>query len=49
VVTTTSANADAVLVFARTMADVDAKGAPGVEAAKQDRLSWFAYPKAGKL
>jgi hypothetical protein len=49
VATTTAAAAEAVLVFVKTRADVDAKGAPVVEAARADRLAWFAYPKAAQL
>lgn len=49
VVTTSSAKADAVLVFVRTLAEVDAKGGPFLEAAREDRLAWVAYPKAGQL
>ena len=49
VVTTTSAGADAVLVFVKKLAEVDAKCAAAVEAAKQDRLAWIAYPKARQL
>ena len=48
-VTTTSTKADGVLVFAKTLADVDAKGAPLVQAAKDDRIAWLAYPKGGQL
>jgi hypothetical protein len=46
---TNSAKADAVLVFVKTRAEVDAKGAPLVEAARADRIAWAAYPKAGQL
>ena len=49
VVTTTSAKAEALLVFVKTIADVDAKCAPLIEAAKQDRIAWAVYPKAGQL
>ncbi|HUR70205.1 MAG TPA: hypothetical protein VM370_13255 [Candidatus Thermoplasmatota archaeon] len=49
VATTTSAKADAILVFVKALSEVDAKCAPMVEAAKQDRLAWVAYPKAGQL
>jgi hypothetical protein len=44
-----SADAQGVLVFARALADVDAKCDPAVEAAREDRLAWIAYPKAGQL
>jgi hypothetical protein len=43
------ADADAVLVFVKTRAEVDAKGAPVVAAARADQLAWFAYPKAAQL
>ena len=49
VVTTTAAGADAVLLFVKTRAELDANGAPCIEAAKSDRLAWIAYPKAGQL
>jgi hypothetical protein len=49
VATTTSAKAEAILVFVKTLAEVDAKGAPLVEAAREDRIAWAAYPKAGQL
>ncbi|MFO0582677.1 MAG: hypothetical protein U0229_10410 [Anaeromyxobacter sp.] len=49
VATTTAAAAPAVLVFAATKAELDAKGAPFVAAAREDRLAWVAYPKAGQL
>jgi hypothetical protein len=49
VATSTSDKADAILVFVRTLADVDAKGGPMIRAAKEDRLAWIAYPKAGQL
>lgn len=41
--------AEAVIVFARTLAEVEAKAAPVVSAGKADRIAWIAYPKAGKL
>jgi ApbE superfamily uncharacterized protein (UPF0280 family) len=46
---TSSAKADAVIVFAKTLAEVDAKAGPAVAAAKEDRIAWVAYPKAGQL
>lgn len=49
VATTTSANAEGVLVFVKTLAELDAKAAPMIEAAKEDRIAWVAYPKAGQL
>ena len=44
-----AASADAVVAFARNRAELDTVAAPAVEAARQDRLAWIAYPKAGKL
>ena len=49
VTTTTSAKAEALLIFVKTLAEVDAKCAPLIEAAKEDRIAWAAYPKAGQL
>jgi hypothetical protein len=49
VAATASATADAVIVFAKTLAEVDAKAGPVVTAGKADRIAWLAYPKAGKL
>jgi hypothetical protein len=41
--------ADAVVAFARNQAELDSVAAPAIEAARQDRLAWIAYPKAGQL
>lgn len=41
--------ADAVLAFVVSEADLDAVAAPAVTAAREDRLAWIAYPKAGQL
>ena len=41
--------ADAVLAFAHVSADLDAVAAPALAAAREDRLAWIAYPKAGQL
>jgi hypothetical protein len=49
VVTTATGKANAIIVFVKTTADVDAKAAPFIEAARDDRLAWIAYPKAGQL
>jgi hypothetical protein len=46
---TTGLEADAVIVFVKTLADVEAGCEPVVATAKQDGLAWIAYPKAGKL
>ena len=40
---------DAVLVFVRNQAELEKHAEPALEAARADRLSWIAYPKAGKL
>jgi hypothetical protein len=45
----TSASGDAVIVFVRTLADVNSKAGPAIDAAKEDRIAWLVYPKAGKL
>lgn len=49
VVPAKGAGADGVLLFAKTLAEVDAKGGPVVDAARSDRLAWIAYPKADQL
>lgn len=46
---TTSTKAEAILVFVKTLDEVDDLCAPVVEAARADRLAWIAYPKAGQL
>ena len=38
-----------VIVFVKTLADVDSKCASVIEAARDDRIAWIAYPKAGQL
>src|SRR5690606_26106642 len=47
--TATSGDAAGVLLFVRKLVDVDAMGAEFLAAAREDRLAWIAYPKAGKL
>jgi hypothetical protein len=47
--TTMRGTADAVLVFVTTLDEVDAKCGPVIEAAREDRIAWAAYPKAGQL
>lgn len=49
VASTTSTKAEAVIVFVKTLAEVDAKCAPMLEAAKADRVAWVMYPKANQL
>jgi hypothetical protein len=41
--------AGAVVAFARMRADLTGTAGPAIEAARQDRLAWIAYPKAGQL
>jgi len=36
-------------VFAIDSKQLVANGEPAINAAKEDRLSWIAYPKAGQL
>jgi hypothetical protein len=45
----TEGAADAILVFVRNHAELEALGAPLFDAAREDRLAWLAYPKAGQL
>jgi hypothetical protein len=49
VTSTKSAKSDGVLVFVTSLAEVDSKCGPLVEAARNDRLAWVAYPKAGQM
>ena len=44
-----AAKADAVIAFACDSAAVDAVAGPAIQAARDDRLAWIAYPKAGQL
>lgn len=46
---TNAAEAGAVIAFARRRADLTQTAGPAVEAARDDRLAWIAYPKAGQL
>ena len=39
----------AVVAFAKNAAEVDTVAAPALEAARDGRLAWIAYPKAGQL
>jgi hypothetical protein len=43
------ASADVVIVFAKNRDDLASAGAPAIDAARADRLTWIAYPKAGQL
>jgi hypothetical protein len=38
-----------ILLFVKSVADLDAKGAPAIDAAREDRIAWIAYPKGGQL
>jgi hypothetical protein len=46
---TDSDAADAVVAFVQLASDLDGAAAPALDAAREDRLSWLAYPKAGQL
>jgi len=46
---TDPAKAGAVIAFARRRADLTQTAGPAIEAARDDRLAWIAYPKAGQL
>ena len=41
--------ADAVVAFIRRADELDPVAGPAVAAARQGRLAWIAYPKAGQL
>ena len=41
--------ADVVVAFVLVRADLAGAAAPALDAARQDKLAWIAYPKAGKL
>ena len=41
--------ADVVIAFVRAKAELDTVAAPAIEAARQGKLAWIAYPKAGQL
>jgi hypothetical protein len=43
------AAADVVVAFIRTRAGLGTVATPAVEAARQDKLAWIAYPKARQL
>jgi hypothetical protein len=40
---------DTALLFVRNRDELDALGEPFFRAAREDRLAWLAYPKAGQL
>jgi hypothetical protein len=44
-----SASADAVVAFVVHASDVDAIAGPALDAARDDRLAWIAYPKNRQL
>ncbi len=44
-----SAKADGIIAFVTTLAEVEANAGPVIDAAKDDRIAWLAYPKAGQL
>jgi hypothetical protein len=48
-VTGRAAEAGAVIAFARRLADLPDVVQPAIDAARQDKLAWIAYPKAGQL
>ena len=48
-VETTKSGGDAVLVFVVKAADVARVAKLAIDAAREDRIAWIAYPKAGKL
>jgi hypothetical protein len=44
-----ASQADAVLAFVVSESDLDSIAVPALAAAREDRLAWIAYPKAGQL
>lgn len=36
-------------MFVKTLDEVQSRAGPAVDAAREDRIAWLAYPKAGKL
>jgi hypothetical protein len=44
-----AARADVVVAFVVAGDELDSSAAPAVTAAREDRLAWIAYPKAGQL
>lgn len=44
-----ASQADAVLAFVVSESDLDGVALPALAAAREDRLAWIAYPKAGQL
>jgi hypothetical protein len=49
VLVTSSAKADAIVLFVTTLDGLDDACRPVVEAAKADRIAWVAFPKTGRL
>jgi hypothetical protein len=43
------AAAGAVIAFVILAAELSSSATPAIEAAREDRLAWIAYPKAGQL
>jgi hypothetical protein len=46
---TTDMNADVLLAFVHVANDLDGAASPVLDAARDDRPAWLAYPKAGQL
>jgi hypothetical protein len=46
---TNSAAADAVIAFVTLAVELAGAAKPAIEAAREDRLAWIAYPKGGQL
>ena len=45
----TATAADVIVAFVRTRAELDTVAVPAIEGARDDKLAWIAYPKAGTL
>ncbi|NEM91480.1 hypothetical protein [Galbitalea soli] len=44
-----ASDSSVVIAFVRTASGIDTVAAPVIVAARDDRLAWIAYPKAGQL
>jgi len=47
--TTSSKSAEAILLFVKNLAELDAEAAPVIEMGRADGIAWIAYPKSGQL
>jgi hypothetical protein len=43
------ARPDGILLFVKTVSELDTKASPVIDVARRDGLAWIAYPKGGQL